>query len=91
MGEIIGFCRENAIAIESEARDSLNVYSKAGKLAFVRKERNLHCDENIVTAENEHTLPPFGSRDSFWIMRSQRSRRRDKGLYGMPWNQTARE
>ena len=25
-------------------------------------------------------LPPFGSPDSFWMTRSQRSRRRDKGL-----------
>ena len=47
--------------------------------AFARKERNLHCDVH-VTAENKHTLLPFGSLDSFWIMRSQRPRRRDKGL-----------
>ena len=42
-------------------------------------ERNLHCDLH-VTAENKHTLPPVGSVDSFWIMRLQRSRRRDKAL-----------
>ena len=37
---IIGLCRENAIAIESEARR-----------AFAHKERNLHCDVP-VDAEN---------------------------------------
>ena len=33
--------------------------------------------------KNRHVilLPPFESLDSFWITRSQRSRRRDKGLY----------
>ena len=40
-----------------------------------RKERNLHCDIVHIT-----TRPPFGSLDSIWIMRSQLSRRRDKGL-----------
>ena len=39
---------------------------------FARKERNLHCD--VVH------LPSFVYLDSFWIMRSQRSRRRDKGI-----------
>ena len=75
----IGLHRENAIAIKSEARDSLNVQSKADRRAFAHKERNLHCDVHVA-AENKHTLPPFGSLDSFWIMRSQRSRRRDKSL-----------
>ena len=76
---LMGFYRENAIAIESEARDpnSGNVYYVTMQITFhipefARKERNLHCD--VVT------LPPFGSLDSFWIMRSQRSRRRDKAL-----------
>ena len=45
-----------------------------------RKERNLHCDVHVA-AKNRHTLLPFGSRDSFCITRSQRSRRRDKGLW----------
>ena len=40
----------------------------------------MHCDVHSA-AENKHTLPLCGSLDSFWIMRSQRSRRRDKGLY----------
>ena len=69
--------RENAIAIESEARDSLNVYGKAGRRAFAHKECNLHCDVRVA-AENKRTLPPFESLYSFWIMSSQRSRRRDK-------------
>ena len=30
-----------------------------------------------VAPENEHILPPFGSPDSLWMTRSQRSRRRD--------------
>ena len=37
--------------------------------AFASKERNLHCGVH-VTAENKHTLPPFGSLDSFWFMRN---------------------
>ena len=45
--------------------------------ALARKERNLHRDIH-VTAENKHTLPPFGSLDSLWIMRS---RHRNKGLW----------
>ena len=46
-------------------------------LAF--KERNLHCDMHVA-AVNKCTLPPFESLDSLWMMRSQRSRRREKGL-----------
>ena len=71
---------ENDIAIDSEARDFLNVWSEADRQAFAHKERHLHCDVHVA-AENKRTLPPFGSLDSFWIMRSQRSRRCDKGLY----------
>ncbi len=80
----IGLYRENAIAIEGEARDPFggNVYYVTMQITFhisefARKERNLHCD--VVGA---YTLPPNGSLDSFWITRSQRSRRRDKGLCG---------
>ena len=53
--------------------------SVSDRRAFTSKKRNLHCDVH-VTAENKDTLPPFGSLDSFWTMRSQRSRRRDKGI-----------
>ena len=42
--------------------------------------RYLDTDQTLA-AENKHTLPPFGSLESFRIMRSQRSRRCDKGLY----------
>ncbi len=80
---VIGLYRENAIAIEGEARDPFggNVYYVTMQITFhipefARKERNLHCD--VVGA---YTLPPNGSLDSFWITRSQRSRRVDKGLY----------
>ena len=66
----IGLYRENAIAIESEARDPFggNVYYITMQITFfipefARKERNLHCD--VV-----HALPPNGSLDSFWITRS---------------------
>ena len=72
----IGLYRENAIAIESED-SSLWRIDQSG---FARKERNLHCDVHVA-AEIKHTLPPFGYLDSFWITRSQGSRRRDKGLY----------
>ena len=72
-----GCYRENAIAIESEARDPLNVQSKADMRAFAPKECNLHCDVN------KRSLPPFGSLDSFWIMRSQRSRRRNQKLWAL--------
>ena len=83
----IGIYRENAIAIESEARESQNVYIKADRRAFALKERNLHCGVH-VTAENKPTLSPFGYLDSFWVMRLQRSRHRDKGL--LSYAQTTR-
>ena len=79
----IGLYRENAIAIESEASDSLTQTPSIDQSGFARTERNLHCDVHVAV-ENRHILPPFGSLDSFWITRSQRSRRRDKGLYGLP-------
>ena len=43
-----------------------------------------------VAAENKHTLSPFGTLDSFWTMRSQRSIRRGKGLYIAVWTMTIR-
>ena len=50
-GGNIGLYRENAIAIESEARDPFggNVYYVTMQITFqipefARKERNLHCD-----------------------------------------------
>ena len=55
-GPIIGLYRENAIAIESEARDPFggNVYYVTMQITFfipefARKERNLHCDVVHVT------------------------------------------
>ena len=52
----IGLYRENAIAIESEARDPFggNVYYVTMQITFpipefARKERNLHCDVEHVT------------------------------------------
>ena len=76
----IGLYHENAIAIESEARNPNggNVYYVTMQITFhipefACKECNLYCD--IV-----YTLPPFGSLDSFWITRSQLCRRHDKGL-----------
>ena len=39
---------------------------------FTRNERNSHCDVLHIT--------PLESPDSSWMTRSQRSRRRDKGL-----------
>ena len=54
----IGLYRENAIAIESEARDPFggNVYYVTMQTtfripAFARKERNLHCDVVHVTTK----------------------------------------
>ena len=53
---LIGLYRENAIAIESEARDPFggNVYYVTMQITlfipeFARKERNLHCDVVHVT------------------------------------------
>ena len=63
-----------------EARFDLWPALRSCRWAFVRKERNFHCDVHATT-ENKHKLPPFGSLDSFWTMRSQRSRCRDKGLW----------
>ena len=65
-------CLFSAVTCTSQC--NLHSYRRA----FARKERNLDCGVH-VTAENKHTLPPFGSLDWFWIMRPQRSRRRDKG------------
>ena len=54
----IGLYRENAIAIESEARDPFggNVYYVTMQITFpipefARKERNLHCDIVHVTTK----------------------------------------
>ena len=54
----IGLYRENAIAIESEARDpfGVNVYYVTMQITFhipefARKERNLHCDVVDVTTK----------------------------------------
>ena len=56
--EAIGLYRENAIAIESEARDPFggNVYYVTMPITFqitefARKERNLHCDVVHVTTK----------------------------------------
>ena len=35
---------------------------------------------NVISIMTYYTLPPRESSDSFWMTRSQRSRRRDKGL-----------
>ena len=97
---VIGLYRENAIAIESEARDPFcgNVYYVTMQITFpipefARKERNLHCDVVHITTKRVSSLTldcngvfaikviVIGSLDSFWITRSQRSRRRDKGLW----------
>ena len=58
----IGLYRENAIAIECEARDPFggNVYYVTMQITFsipefTRKERNLHCDV-------EHLIPKWISR-----------------------------
>ena len=55
---LIGLYRENAIAIESEARDPFggNVYYVTMQITFTipefaRKERNLHCDVVHVTTK----------------------------------------
>ena len=57
-GSTIGLYRENAIAIESEARDPFggNVYYVTMQITFpipefARKERNLHCDGVHVTTK----------------------------------------
>ena len=54
----IGLYRENAIAIESEAKDPFggNVYYVTMQITFpipefARKERNLHCDVVHVTTK----------------------------------------
>ena len=56
--KVIGLYRENAIAIESEARDPFggSVYYVTMQITilipeFARKERNLHCDVVHVTTK----------------------------------------
>ena len=58
VGGPIGLYRENAITIESEARDPFggNVYYVTMQITFpipefARKERNLHCDIVHVTTK----------------------------------------
>ena len=68
MSSSIGLYRENTIAIESEASDSLTYYCRIDQIGFARKERNMHCDVYLA-AKNRHALPPFGSLHSFWITR----------------------
>ena len=78
----IGLYRENVIGIESEAKYPFggNVYYVTMQITlpipeFTRNERNFHCDVLHIT-----TKWVF-SPDSFWMTRSQRSRRRDNGLW----------
>ena len=63
---------------ESEASYTLTSYCRIDQSGFAAKERHLYCYVHVA-AENKHILP-FGSLDSFWITRSQRSRLRDKVL-----------
>ena len=72
----IGLYRENAIAIESVANDSFggNVYNVTMQITLSIPEFNVMF---IVTY---YTSPRKESSDSFWMTRSQRSRRRDKSL-----------
>ena len=63
----IGLYRENAIAIESEARDPFggNVYYVTMQITFfipefARKERNLHCD--VAGLDVVHVTPKWVSR-----------------------------
>ena len=44
----MGLYRENAIAIESEASDSLSWTPSIDQSEFSRKERNLHCDVRVT-------------------------------------------
>ena len=76
---VIGLYRENAIVPENEARHPFggSVYDVTMQITFhipefARKERNLHCDVIHITTE---WVPGL-----VLVMRSQRSRRRDKGL-----------
>ena len=61
-GEPIGSYRENAIAIDSEANDSLggNVYYVTMQITlsipeFSRNERNVHCDVLHITPESRES------------------------------------
>ena len=72
----IGLYRENTIAIESEASDSLTYISKQ----ICMYVRNVICIVTYTSPLKTNTLLPFGSQNSFWITRSQRCRRRNKGL-----------
>ena len=59
----IGLCRENAIAIESEANDSYggNLYCVTMQIRlpipeFTRNERNFHCDVLHIAPDRVVTL-----------------------------------
>ena len=76
----IGLYRKNAIAIESEANDSFggNVYYGTMQITLPIPEFSV---TNVIFIVTYYTLPRIESSPSFWMTRSQRSRRRDKGLW----------
>ena len=93
-----GLYRENAIAIESEAKSPFGgmVMCTTSQCKWRCPFRNFRVT-NVICIVTYYTLPQIESLDSFWMTRSQRSIRRDKGLLRdrttlwrqrAPWDQT---
>ena len=75
----IGFYREIAIAIQDESGDSNGVMCSTSQCELRSTFPNLRVT-NVIRIVTFYTLPPLESPTSSWMTRSQRSRRRDKGL-----------
>ena len=75
---VIGLYHENAIAIQNESDDSNRGNVNTSQCKLRSTFRNLRVT-NVIFIVTYYTLPPLESPDSFWMTRSQRSRRRDKG------------
>ena len=71
--------RKRQCSRESRPKTHLVVMCATSKCTLRCPFRNLRVT-NVTFIVTYYTLPPIESSDSFWMTRSQRSRRRDKGL-----------
>ena len=75
----IGLYREIAIAIQKESATLMGVMCSTSQCELRSTFPNLRVT-NVIRIVTFYTLPPLESPTSSWMTRSQRSRRRDKGL-----------
>ena len=77
---VIGLYHDNAIAIESEANNSCGGNVQYVTMQITLPFWNLRVT-NVIFIVTYYRLPQIESPDSSWMTQSQRSRRRDKGLW----------